>query len=98
MQANPCIIDSKTTKDSLNKGKNKGGIARYFYVFSLSTQKKLQKVCRFKIKQYLCTRNRETIDAQMAESVDALVSNTSGFTSIPVRPRVWVQQEKDVLK
>ena len=30
MLANPCIIDSKTTKDSLNKGKNKGGIARYF--------------------------------------------------------------------
>ena len=28
----------------------------------------------------------------MAESVDALVSNTSGFTSIPVRPRVWVQK------
>ena len=28
----------------------------------------------------------------MAESVDALVSNTSGFTSIPVRPRVWVPQ------
>ena len=27
----------------------------------------------------------------MAESVDALVSNTSGFTSIPVRPRAWVQ-------
>ena len=30
------------------------------------------------------------IIAQMAESVDALVSNTSGVTSIPVRPRVWV--------
>ena len=30
------------------------------------------------------------IVAQMAESVDALVSNTSGVTSIPVRPRVWV--------
>ena len=30
--------------------------------------------------------------AQMAESVDALVSNTSGVTSIPVRPRVWVLQ------
>ena len=30
-------------------------------------------------------------NAQMAESVDALVSNTSGVTSIPVRPRVWVQ-------
>ena len=33
-------------------------------------------------------KNRQ---AQMAESVDALVSNTSGVTSIPVRPRVWVQ-------
>ena len=30
----------------------------------------------------------------MAESVDALVSNTSGVTSIPVRPRVWVQNKK----
>ena len=33
---------------------------------------------------------RKTV-AQMAESVDALVSNTSGVKSIPVRPRVWVQ-------
>ena len=32
------------------------------------------------------------VNAQMAESVDALVSNTSGFTSIPVRPRVWVRK------
>ena len=32
--------------------------------------------------------------AQMAESVDALVSNTSGFTSIPVRPRVWVLKQE----
>ena len=31
----------------------------------------------------------------MAESVDALVSNTSGFTSIPVRPRVWVQKKRE---
>ena len=30
--------------------------------------------------------------AQMAESVDALVSNTSGFTSMPVRSRLWVPQ------
>ena len=30
----------------------------------------------------------------MAESVDALVSNTSGFTSIPVRPRVWVRNKE----
>ena len=26
----------------------------------------------------------------MAELVDALVSNTSGFTSMPVRSRLWV--------
>ena len=35
-------------------------------------------------------------NAQMAESVDALVSNTSGFTSIPVRPRVWVLKKKGI--
>ena len=35
-------------------------------------------------------------NAQMAESVDALVSNTSGFTSIPVRPRVWVRIKREV--
>ena len=29
-------------------------------------------------------------NAQMAESVDALVSNTSRFTPVPVRPRLWV--------
>ena len=59
-------------------------------------EKKRRKVCRYEKKSYLCNRNRETNnvsrDAQMAESVDALVSNTSGFTSIPVRPRVWVLQ------
>lgn len=32
-----------------------------------------------------------TKNAQMAELVDALVSNTSGFTSMPVRSRLWVQ-------
>ena len=31
----------------------------------------------------------------MAESVDALVSNTSGVKSIPVRSRVWVQEMPD---
>ena len=31
-------------------------------------------------------------NAQMAELVDALVSNTSGFTSMPVRSRLWVQK------
>ena len=29
----------------------------------------------------------------MAESVDALVSNTSRFTPVPVRPRLWVRKE-----
>ena len=29
----------------------------------------------------------------MAESVDALVSNTSRFTPVPVRPRLWVLRE-----
>ena len=38
--------------------------------------------------------NLEIRNAQMAESVDALVSNTSGFTSIPVRPRVWVLKRR----
>lgn len=31
----------------------------------------------------------------MAELVDALVSNTNGFTSIPVRSRVWVRISPD---
>ena len=30
--------------------------------------------------------------ARMAESVDALVSNTSRFTPVPVRPRLRVQK------
>ena len=33
-------------------------------------------------------------DAQMAESVDALVSNTNGVTPVPVRPRLWVRKTK----
>ena len=33
----------------------------------------------------------EKKQAQMAESVDALVSNTSRFTPVPVRPRLWVR-------
>ncbi len=35
------------------------------------------------------------IGAQMAESVDALVSNTSRFTPVPVRPRLWVRGERN---
>ena len=69
-----------------------------YLVCRLLLEKKRRKVCRYEKKSYLCNRNRETNnvsrDAQMAESVDAQVSNTSGFTSIPVRPRVWVQERK----
>ena len=36
----------------------------------------------------------EKSDAQMAESVDALVSNTSRFTPVPVRPRLWVHEKR----
>ena len=32
-------------------------------------------------------------NAQMAESVDALVSNTSAFTGMPVRLRLWVHSK-----
>jgi hypothetical protein len=45
-----------------------------------------KSVCSFQKFLYFCA----TI-AQMAELVDALVSNTSGFTSMPVRSRLWVQ-------
>ena len=34
--------------------------------------------------------NKANAKAQMAELVDALVSNTSGVTSMPVRSRLWV--------
>ena len=66
-------------------------IINFFHFF-------FENACRFKKKLYLCIAiEKQTMfqrDAQMAESVDALVSNTSGFTSIPVRPRVWVQNKK----
>ena len=48
----------------------------------------------FKTNYLTLPRNLERV-AQMAESVDALVSNTSGVKSIPVRPRVWVLRKAD---
>ena len=44
-----------------------------------------KNLCQFQNLVYFCTAI-----AQMAELVDALVSNTSGFTSMPVRSRLWV--------
>ena len=47
---------------------------------------------------YICTaKERNLAFAQMAESVDALVSNTSGFTSMPVRPRLWVPLKEVII-
>ena len=44
---------------------------------------------------YICTRfSIFTKSARMAESVDALVSNTSRFTPVPVRPRLRVRCER----
>ena len=39
---------------------------------------------------YLCS----PFGAQVAELVDALVSNTNGVTPVPVRSRPWVQKRK----
>ena len=47
-----------------------------------------------KLVVYLHTISEKS-DAQMAESVDALVSNTSRFTPVPVRPRLWVLRERN---
>ena len=62
--------------------------------------KKIGKMFGYlKTMRYLCNAFEKQIcssaSAQMAELVDALVSNTNGFTSIPVRPRVWVQVNPD---
>ena len=54
-------------------------------------------MCTFALAIRNDAQMAESVDAlvsQMAESVDALVSNTSGVTSIPVRPRVWVQNKR----
>ena len=59
---------------------------RYAYV--LHVKKVACEIWIFEIKSL--PLHRKDKKAQMAESVDALVSNTSGVTSIPVRPRVWV--------
>ena len=60
-------------------------------------RKNLDLGCKYKNYSYLCTAEqleRVSAEAQMAESVDALVSNTSRFTPVPVRPRLWVQKWK----
>ena len=55
----------------------------------------IQKNCGFNNFSYLCLRYRTY--ARMAESVDALVSNTSGRKAVPVRPRLRVLNFKGAL-
>ena len=68
--------------------------AKIFHFFPVN-------VCGYQKKPYLCTAIEKQrlrykgVNAQMAELVDALVSNTNGFTSIPVRSRVWVRESLD---
>ena len=63
--------------------------------------KKCQKSAKNKNNSQFRTRSSQLFTtfatafrAQMAESVDALVSNTSGVTPVPVRPRLWVLLKK----
>ena len=64
-------------------------LGEYFLVFSPFFK---ESIVVFK-KSCIFAPHLRNQHAQMAESVDALVSNTSGFTSIPVRPRVWVRSK-----
>ena len=66
-------------------------LGEYFLVFSPFFK---ESIVVFK-KSCIFAPHLRNQHAQMAESVDALVSNTSGFTSIPVRPRVWVLRNPD---
>ena len=73
---------------------------KYLKIFT-QTLAGLKKSCTFATH----LRNKPTAkakrlikNAQMAELVDALVSNTSGFTSMPVRSRLWVLKLKSLIE
>ena len=81
-----CIVFFIVLDFKVNKGWSTAVLLFLCLQFRLSRKKlkkKFSKICEYR-------KN----DAQMAESVDALVSNTSGVTSIPVRPRVWVRRNR----
>ena len=66
-----------------------------WHAYALYVKKVACEIWIFEIKSLpFLPLHRKDKKAQMAESVDALVSNTSGVTSIPVRPRVWVQEKE----
>jgi hypothetical protein len=67
------------------------GILYIFKAFAFSNkQKKATPLVNSKKTHTFAAAN-----AQMAELVDALVSNTSGFTSMPVRSRLWARSKKN---
>ena len=58
---------------------------------NLNFDKFSQEYCFIEKKHYFCSPNvYRNIFARMAESVDALVSNTNGRKAVPVRPRLRV--------
>ena len=61
--------------------------------FERKNKKLLFLFCSLLTYSYLCTR----IEAQMAESVDALVSNTSGATRAGSTPALGTRLERSVL-
>ena len=61
-----------------------------WHAYALYVKKVACEIWIFEIKSL--PLHRKDKKAQMAESVDALVSNTSGVTSIPVRPSKSAKQ------
>ena len=61
---------------------------------SVGVRVRLEEFLHFKPNQRSNTlyaqTHTQTQYAQVAELVDALVSNTNVFTDVPVRPRPWV--------
>ena len=92
-----CIVFFIVLDFKVNKGWSTAVLLFLCLQFRLSRkklEKKFSKICEYRKNDLPLHRKSETV-AQMAESVDALVSNTSGVTSIPVRPRVWVHKKAD---
>ena len=49
--------------------------------------------------KYFCRNiSHLSVNAQMAELVDAMVSNTIEVTLVPVRPRLWVLESFPILE
>ena len=51
-----------------------------------SMKKSIGNVCRFKIKQYLCNRNRERYDGRLAQLVQSICLTSRG-SAVRIRQR-----------